>query len=283
MSDVNKKVLSIIKEFQSDYFKLEQSLKKQNQNEIQKIIIKLNKRRDELDNILENLIRKKEKLKKDLNAIKEKSEDKETELNQIIDSEFKRKLKLIGKPYKKKYKDDWFKKARQVFDEEDEDYDMEDYFDLILSKIGKERKKISLKTLLWAEKLEESNEDISTYPVYDTVENRDVMGVGDGGGEILIWDEDEEEFKEIEYNDDLDIYGFDNQSRYIYGADKGNEGYINYKDYNNMLEKYKSKNPSVKIPTQIKEMLVSGLLPTIDEDEDEDETENKGLGNDFIL
>ena len=281
MSDVNKKVLSIIKEFQSDYFKLEQSLKKQNQNEIQKIIIKLNKRRDELDNILENLIRKKEKLKKDLNAIKEKSEDKETELNQIIDSEFKRKLKLIGKPYKKKYKDDWFKKARQVFDEEDEDYDMEDYFDLILSKIGKERKKISLKTLLWAEKLEESNEDISTYPVYDTVENRDVMGVGDGGGEILIWDEDEEEFKEIEYNDDLDIYGFDNQSRYIYGGDKGNEGYINYKDYNNMLEKYKSKNPSVKIPTQIKEMLVSGLLPIIDEDEDE--TENKGLGNDFIL
>ena len=105
MSDVNKKVLSIIKEFQSDYFKLEQSLKKQNQNEIQKITIKLNKRREELDNILENLIRKKEKLKKDLNAIKEKSEDKETELNQIIDSEFKRKLKLIGKPYKKKYKD----------------------------------------------------------------------------------------------------------------------------------------------------------------------------------
>ena len=279
MSDINKKVLSVIKEFESDYFKLEQSLKKQNQNEIQKIIIKLNKRRDELDNILENLIRKKEKLKKDLNAIKEKSEDKETELNQIIDSEFKRKLKLIGKPYKKKYKDDWFKKARQVFDEEDEDYDMEDYFDLILSKIGKERKKISLKTLLWAEKLEESNEDISTYPVYDTVENRDVMGVGDGGGEILIWDEDEEEFKEIEYNDDLDIYGFDNQSRYIYGADKGNEGYINYKDYNNMLEKYKSKNPSVKIPTQIKEMLVSGLLPIIDEDE----IENRGLGNDFKL
>ena len=283
MSDVNKKVLSIIKEFQSDYFKLEQSLKKQNQNEVQKIITKLNKRMDELDNILENLLRKKEKLKKDLNSIKEKSQDKKNELNKILDDEFKRKLKIIGKPYNKKYKDDWFKKARQVFDDEDEDYDMEDYFDVILSKIGKDksRKKISLKTLLWAEKLEDSNEDIWTNPVYDTFENKDVMSVGDGSGEILIWDEDEDEFKEIEYNDYNDNVGFNNQSRYIYGADKGNEGYIDYEDYNNMLEKYKSKNPSVKIPTQINQMLISGLLPIIDEDEDE--TENRGLGNDFKL
>ena len=282
MSDVIKKVKSVIKEFESDYFKLEQSLKKQNQNEVQKIITKLNKRKDELDNILDNLIRKKNTLKKNLNAIKEKSEDKENELNEIIDGEFKRKLKLIGKPYKKKYKDDWFKKARQVFDDEDEDYDMEDYFDVILSKIGKDksRKKISLKTLLWAEKLEDSNEDIWTNPVYDTFENKDVMSVGDGNY-ILIWDEDKEEFKEMEYNDDNDEYGFDNQSRYIYGADKGQEGYINYDDYNNMLEKYKLKNPSVKIPTQINQMLVSGLLPIIDEDEDE--IENRGLGNDFKL
>jgi len=81
MSDVNKKVQSVIKEFESDYFKLEQSLKKQNQNEVQKIITKLNKRMDELDNILENLLRKKEKLKKDLNSIKEKSQDKKNELN----------------------------------------------------------------------------------------------------------------------------------------------------------------------------------------------------------
>ena len=283
MSDVNKKVQSVIKEFESDYFKLEQSLKKQNQNEVQKIITKLNKRMDELDNILENLLRKKEKLKKDLNSIKEKSQDKKNELNKIIDDEFKRKLKIIGKPYNEKYKDDWFKKARQVFDDEDEDYDMEDYFDVILSKIGKDksRKKISLKTLLWAEKLEDSNEDIWTNPVYDTFENKDVMSVGDGSGEILIWDEDEDEFKEIEYNDYNDNVGFNNQSRYIYGADKGNEGYIDYEDYNNMLEKYKSKNPSVKIPTQINQMLISGLLPIIDEDEDE--TENRGLGNDFKL
>jgi len=283
MSDVNKKVQSVIKEFESDYFKLEQSLKKQNQNEVQKIITKLNKRMDELDNILENLLRKKEKLKKDLNSIKEKSQDKKNELNKILDDEFKRKLKIIGKPYNEKYKDDWFKKARQVFDDEDEDYDMEDYFDVILSKIGKDksRKKISLKTLLWAEKLEDSNEDIWTNPVYDTFENKDVMSVGDGSGEILIWDEDEDEFKEIEYNDYNDNVGFNNQSRYIYGADKGNEGYIDYEDYNNMLEKYKSKNPSVKIPTQINQMLISGLLPIIDEDEDE--TENRGLGNDFKL
>ena len=283
MSDVNKKVKSVIKEFESDYFKLEQSLKKQNQNEVQKIITKLNKRMDELDNILENLLRKKEKLKKDLNSIKEKSQDKKNELNKIIDDEFKRKLKIIGKPYNEKYKDDWFKKARQVFDDEDEDYDMEDYFDVILSKIGKDksRKKISLKTLLWAEKLEDSNEDIWTNPVYDTFENKDVMSVGDGSGEILIWDEDEDEFKEIEYNDYNDNVGFNNQSRYIYGADKGQKGYIDYKDYNNMLEKYKSKNPSVNIPTQINQMLVSGLLPIIDEDEDE--IENRGLGNDFKL
>ena len=283
MSDVNKKVKSVIKEFESDYFKLEQSLKKQNQNEVQKIITKLNKRMDELDNILENLLRKKEKLKKDLNSIKEKSQDKKNELNKIIYDEFKKKLKIIGKPYNEKYKDDWFKKARQVFDDEDEDYDMEDYFDVILSKIGKDksRKKISLKTLLWAEKLEDSNEDIWTNPVYDTFENKDVMSVGDGSGEILIWDEDEEEFKEIEYNDDNDDVGFNNQSRYIYGADKGQKGYIDYKDYNNMLEKYKSKNPSVNIPTQINQMLVSGLLPIIDEDEDE--IENRGLGNDFKL
>ena len=281
MSDVNKKVKSVIKEFESDYFKLEQSLKKQNQNEVQKIITKLNKRMDELDNILENLLRKKEKLKKDLNSIKEKSQDKKNELNKIIDDEFKRKLKIIGKPYNEKYKDDWFKKARQVFDDEDEDYDMEDYFDVILSKIGKDksRKKISLKTLLWAEKLEDSNEDIWTNPVYDTFENKDVMSVGDGSGEILIWDEDEDEFKEIEYNDYNDNVGFNNQSRYIYGADKGQKGYIDYKDYNNMLEKYKSKNPSVNIPTQINQMLVSGLLPIIDEDE----IENRGLGNDFKL
>ena len=60
MSNINnKKVKSVIKEFESDYYKLQQELKKQKETEKQKIIKKkkkkLEEKKDDLENIKKNI------------------------------------------------------------------------------------------------------------------------------------------------------------------------------------------------------------------------------------
>ena len=64
----NKKVKSVIKEFESDYYKLQEELKKQKETEKQKIIKKKKKTLEEKKDNLQNI-------KQDINLIKIKIEN----------------------------------------------------------------------------------------------------------------------------------------------------------------------------------------------------------------